>query len=115
MKCTFMSDWRITVCWVVPYRSGCSREVAKMEPFLGHLCPAQCASDWLVGLVKGDPRESADTFSYYDVKNILVKCYAIAMIVHSVAFMKFRPKGNGNSRSKCAYEVETIQLGGKPL
>jgi len=110
-----MSSWWITVCWVVPYHSGCSREVAKMEPFLGHLCAAQCASDWLVGLVKGNTRESADTFSYCDVKNILVKCYAIAMIVRSVVYTKFRPKGNSNSRSKYAYEVETIQLGGKPL
>lgn len=75
----------------------------------------QCASGWLVGLVKGNPRESADTISYYDVKNTLVKCYAMVMIVHSVAYTTFRSKGNSNSRSKCAYEVETIQLGGKPL
>ncbi len=57
----------------------------------------------------------ADTLSYYDVKNTLVNCSATAMIVHSVAYTIFRPKGNSNSRSKCAFEVETIQLGGKPL
>jgi len=110
-----MSNWWITGCWVVPYHSGCSREVAKMGPFLRHLCEAQCASDWLVGLVKGNPRESAVTFLYYDVKNTLVKCCTIAMIVNSVAYTMFRPKGNSNSRSKYAFEVETIQLGGKPL
>ncbi len=57
-------------------------------------------------------RESADT--YYDVKNTLVKCCEMAMIVHSVAYTTFRPKGNSNSRSKCVFEVETIQFGGKP-
>ncbi|MFZ2146041.1 MAG: hypothetical protein WAV28_02380 [Sedimentisphaerales bacterium] len=62
-----------------------------------------------------NPRESADILSYYDVKNTLVKCYAMAMIVHSVAYMTFRPKGNSNSRSKYAFEVETIQLGAKQL
>jgi hypothetical protein len=60
-------------------------------------------------------RKFVDTVSYYDVKNILVKCYAIAMIVHSVVYTKFRPKGNNNSRSKCIFESNTIQLGGKPL
>ena len=34
------------------------------------------------------------------------------MLMPNVAL---RPKGNNNSRSKCAFEVETIQLGGKPL
>ena len=39
----------------------------------------------------------------------------MAKIVHSVAYIMFRPKGNNNPRRKCAFEVETIQLGGKPL
>ena len=85
----------------------------KRDPFTG-------ASACALGLWAGrtgpmNPRESADTFSHYDVKNTLVKCYAIAMIVHSVVYTTFRPKGNSNSRSKYAFEVETIQLGGKPL
>ena len=60
-------------------------------------------------------RELADTLSYYDVKNTLVKCFAIAMIVLSVVYTNFRPKGNNSSRSKCIFESNTIQLGGKPL
>ena len=61
------------------------------------------------------PREIVDTLSYYSVKNILVKCYAIAMIVCNVAYTMFRPKGNSNSQSKYIFESNTIQLGGKPL
>ena len=58
-------------------------------------------------------QESADT--YYDVKNTLEKCCEMAMIVNNVAYTTLRPKGNDNSRSKFTCEVETIQLGGKPL
>ncbi|MBW8039875.1 MAG: hypothetical protein FVQ85_07755 [Planctomycetes bacterium] len=60
-------------------------------------------------------QESADTLSYYDRENTLVKCSEMAMIMPNVAYTTFRPKGNDNSRSKCVCEVETIQLGGKPL
>lgn len=82
---------------------------------LNGIC-AQYNALWLVGGTGlRNPQETPDTLSYYDVKNTLVKCYAMAMIVHSVAYMIFRPKGNSNFRSKCAFEVETVQLGGKPL
>ena len=54
------------------------------------------------------PREIVDTLSYYSVKNILVKCYAIAIIVYNVVYTTFRPKGNNNSRSKYIFEINTI-------
>lgn len=55
-------------------------------------------------------------FARFDdnVKNTLEKCSGTAMIVRSVAYTTFRPKGNNNSRSKCAFKVKTILLGGKP-
>jgi hypothetical protein len=61
----------------------------------------------------GNWRESADT--YCDRENTLEKYSGMAMIVHNVACTTFRPKGNSNSRSKYAFEVETIQFGGKQL
>ncbi len=55
------------------------------------------------------------SITYYDRENTLVKCCEMAMIVHNVASTTFWPKGNRNSRSKYAFEVETIYFGGKPL
>jgi hypothetical protein len=60
-------------------------------------------------------RKLTNTLSYYDAKNILVKYYVIAMIVHSVVYTTFRPKGNNNSRNKYIFESNNILLGGKPL
>ena len=72
-------------------------------------------ADGLVRPVRWNRRESADRNSYFNVgKNTLEKCRQVAMMVHIVAYETFRPKGNSNSRSKCAFEVETIHLGGKP-
>jgi len=65
---------------------------------------AICSANTSTGT--GKFRESADT--YYDRENILVKYCEMAMIVHNVAYTMLRPKGNKNSRSKCAFEVETI-------
>ena len=60
-------------------------------------------------------RQITDKLSSHDVKNTLVMFYSIAMIVYNVTYMKFTSKGNSNSRNKYAFEVENIQLGGKPL
>ncbi len=72
---------------------------------------AICSANTSTG--SGTFRESAD--AYYDRENTLVICCAMAIIDNSVAYTTFRPKGNSNTRSKCGFEVETIQFGGKPL
>jgi hypothetical protein len=72
---------------------------------------AICSANTSTG--PGKFRESADT--YYDRENTLENCCEIAMLMPNVAYTTFRPKGNSNSRRKCAFEVETIKFGGKPL
>ena len=72
---------------------------------------AICSANTSTG--PGKFQESTDT--YYDRENTLVKCCEMVMLMPNVVYMAFRPKGNSNSRSKCAFEVETIQFGGKQL
>ena len=74
---------------------------------------AICKNNTSTGPVKF--RESADTLSYYNMKNTLEKYSEMAIIMPNVACTTFRPKGNSNSRSKCELEVESIHFGGKPL
>jgi hypothetical protein len=71
---------------------------------------AICSANTSTG--PGKFRDSADI--YYPVENTLEKYCEMAMIMPNVAYTTFRPKGNSNSRSKFAFEVETIQFGGKP-
>ena len=101
------------------YEKKCNWTLGKNEPKRTQfqcsimLNCAICSANTSTGPVKF--RESADTLSYYDRENTLAKYCEMAMIMPNVAYTTFRPKGNSNSRSKCAYEFETIKFGGKPL
>ena len=80
-------------------------------------CPAAktvilCLAD---GIDPRSPRELADTLSYYDVKNTLVKCFAIAMIVLSVVYTNFGLREITIPGVNIYSNLKLIKLGGKPL